>query len=284
MRDEWLELIEEYPQVAFNYKSFQGILNDRAHGFKHIYIAEPETMWPAQWDPEVLEQYDTVITYNPTFYNQWKSRLNLRLVQGVLACNFSRNNITDDELVPYKKKLDRCCILNRYYELPGPPEGFIKWLLPEIATKMDADVWSPQAWGFKERFCGTVPSPYHHSHVNQLKKIAEYRYCICFESTYHETMSMGFITERLANCLKAGTIPIYYGCYNIKDYVPTELFIDFRKYYNPKINETYIALKEYLQSITEDEYNDCVRAGREWVKTCRLGSTEDLRTLLSTLV
>ena len=59
---------------------------------------------------------------------------------------------------------------------------------------------------------------------------------------------------------------------------PTELFIDFRKYYR-----NYDALKEYLQSITEDEYNDRVRAGREWVKTCRLGSTEDLRTLLSTL-
>jgi len=279
MKDEWLELIEEFPHVAFNYKNFNGTLNDRAHGFRHIYIAEPETMWPEQWDAEMLvQEYDTVITYNPAFYKFWKNWLPLRLVQGVLACNFSRNNLTDDELVPYKKKLDRCCILNKYYTLPGSPEGFIKWLLPEIAVQMDADVWSPQAWGFNETFCGTVSSPYHHSHVNHLKKIAEYRYCICFESTYHEDMSMGFITERLANCLKAGTIPIYYGCYNVEDYVPTELFIDFRKYYR-----NYPALKAYIQSITEDEYNDRIRAGREWVKTCRLGSTEDLRILLSTL-
>lgn len=57
--------------------------------------------------------------------------------------------------------------------------------------------------------------------------LAQYRFCICFEN---EATMPGYITEKIFDCLVAGTIPIYLGAPNVSDYIPPDAFIDMRKF------------------------------------------------------
>lgn len=55
----------------------------------------------------------------------------------------------------------------------------------------------------------TIPKrdPYSKSQDDYLKILGEYRFCICFENTSQK----GYLTEKLYNAMKSGTVPIYWG-------------------------------------------------------------------------
>ena len=62
--------------------------------------------------------------------------------------------------------------------------------------------------------------------LSKFDVLRRYQFCLCFEN-----MAMnGYITEKLFDCLYAGTIPLYLGAPDILRYVPEGVFIDCRKY------------------------------------------------------
>jgi hypothetical protein len=202
----------------------------------------------------------------------------MKLVKGCLACNgyYNLNHFRN-----YEERISGACILNNLYHTGII--GDIIYLREEIVNnlKYTVDIWSKNKWssGFK----GTVNSPIHHSHINHLDKINEYKFCICFESLYHEYYSWDFMTERMFNCFKAKTIPIYIGCYNIEQHVPKELFIDFREYYNPKKRD-YNSLSSLLKSFPKNKWEDMTEKAFEWNKTNRIGNIEDIENTISELL
>jgi hypothetical protein len=122
-----------------------------------------------------------------------------------------------------------------------------------------------------------TPLYFNQSHYEILKKINEYMFCWCPESTYHDLWSYGHITERLFNCFKAKTIAIYYGCYNIEELVPKELYIDFRYFVND-----LDGLSKFLIELSKDRnrYIDMVESAYEWNKTNKIGSIIELEKVL----
>jgi len=278
--DDWVRLNEQYPHVAFNWKGFDGKIHSREAGYRIFYPGEPFIGHAENWDLNVLRQYDHVITWNPAFYEMYSPVLNMHLVDGVLGCNPSHRI----ECVTFENKIDGVCCLNNVY--PNNRTGSIYWLRNEVMQNigggMVRHVWAPKsrAWG-GGCYQGEVESPIHHSHPNQLRKISEYKFCLCLESSYHSFWTQGFITERILNCFRAGTIPIYMGCYNLERYVPDGLYIDFRKYYGQQ--RDYDGLTERLLSIGKDEYEKMVAAAYRWVSTCELGSVAVLEELIASL-
>lgn len=81
----------------------------------------------------------------------------------------------------------------------------------------------------------------------KLKEMSKYKYCICYEN---QNNLNGYITEKIFDCFISGCIPIYYGAPNITEYIPQGCFVDKRKY------KTYEELTAYLDSITEQQYNE----------------------------
>ena len=81
---------------------------------------------------------------------------------------------------------------------------------------------------------------------NKYKILSRYKYSLCFENMSDVD---GNISEKIFDCFKAKCVPVYYGGKNIADYVPEDLFIDFRKFSN--FEELYI----YLKNITKKQYN-----------------------------
>lgn len=280
--DDWLRLIEQYPHVAFNYKNFNGPVNTPDRGYLHLYQGEPFIGMRENWDINVLRQYKTVITWNPKFYENYRAVLNMRLVKGVLGCNCP--GMLEDP-VPWDRKINGVCILN-HFSGTGLV-GDIYWLRSEVMNNIGGDlarhVWCTKRWG-GEMYQGAVEAPYHHSHPNHLRKISEYKFCVAFESTWHPFWSAGFVTERILNCFRAGTIPIYIGAYDIEQYVPQDLFIDFRAFWpSLKAGRDYGAMTAVLQNFSKDRYEDMVGRAREWVRTCRIGNIPDLEDLLRSL-
>jgi hypothetical protein len=144
-----------------------------------------------------------------------------------------------------------------------------------VSPHLVKHVYSPTPW-CEELYqgpCGNRPS-----HIDLLGLLNLYLFRICFESTYHPMWSWDFMTERMFDCFKTKTVPIYLGCYNIEQHVPKELFIDFRDFgFDIK------ALADYLISFPKDKYIEMTEAAYKWVKTCRIGSVEDLENLLKDL-
>lgn len=280
--DEWLRLQQDHPHVAFNYKNFNGGFNTPDRGFHHLYQGEPLIGMQENWDVSILRQYDTVITWNSSFYENYRAVINMRLVNGVLGCN--RPDVLNDP-VPWDQKIHGVCILNNLYGTGRI--GDIYWLRNEIMQNVGGTlarhVWCTRKWG-GGMYRGAVESPYHHSHPNHLRKISEYKFCVALESTWHQFWSVGFVTERILNCFRAGTIPVYIGAYDIERYVPTDLFIDFRDYWpSLKAGRDYDRLTHDLETFPKDKYEDMTGRAREWVKTCRVGSIPDLECTLRSL-
>ena len=122
---------------------------------------------------------------------------------------------------------------------------------------------------------------FHQSHYENLKKINEYLFCWCPESTYHELWSYGHVTERLFNCFKAKTIAIYYGCYNIEELVPKGLFIDFRDF-----KDNLAGLSDFLIDLANDKerYNFIVESAYKWNLTNEIGDIRKVEDVLQECV
>lgn len=273
-KDEWQYLIEKYPNVAFNYKTFDGKLQSKKDGYNLIVICEAKTTMPEQWTPITLRQYDGVITWNEKFYEEHKHELNMKMIKGCLWCN---SYYELDSFKSYEEKLNKVCMMSKKYFVGGRSGDIVHLrgeAVKQLSKEIEVDVWCTQRWG-GERYKGTVESPIHHSHINHLRKLNEYRFSLCFDPVYHEYWSCGLVTERLFNCFKSKTVPIYFGCYNIEDFVPTSLFVDFRKF-----NRNYKVLADYLNSMSKDQWTDMTEAAFEWNKTNRIGSVEDLESTI----
>lgn len=59
----------------------------------------------------------------------------------------------------------------------------------------------------------------------------------------------GCHTLRIFDCLQAGCIPIYLGTPDITDYIPSNTFVNKRKF-------TYPELLEYLESVEQEEFEE----------------------------
>jgi hypothetical protein len=81
---------------------------------------------------------------------------------------------------------------------------------------------------------------------DKIQTLANYKFSICYENTSDKE---GYITEKIFDCFKAGVIPVYLGAPNIEKIVPTNCFIDKRRF------KTYQALQEFLLNMTEAEFN-----------------------------
>lgn len=78
----------------------------------------------------------------------------------------------------------------------------------------------------------------------KLITLRNYKFALCYENGRDID---GYITEKIFDCLFAGTIPIYWGAGNITKYIPANCFIDRTQF------KTDQHLYEALKKITDEE-------------------------------
>jgi hypothetical protein len=270
-RDEWYYLAEKYPQVAFNHRWGSRYFWPQ-DGYRHLLCAEPYIELPENWDFNIIRQYDTYITFSRKMYERHKHEMNIKLMRGCVGCN---GYYELDNFLSYDEKKKGVLFLNK---LGGTGrEGDIYYMRKKVLDELRIEpmvkhVFAREPWG-GDHYQGSLP--FYHSHYENLKKINEYLFCVCFESTYHPFWSYDFITERMFNCFKSKTVPIYFGCYNIEDWVPSNLYIDYREF-----NFDNTKLSEYLLNFPKQKYVEMTEAAYEWNKTNRIGNIQDLEEIL----
>lgn len=83
-----------------------------------------------------------------------------------------------------------------------------------------------------------------------------HKFTLCFENM---TGINGYVTEKLFDCFRAGTVPVYWGANNISEIVPSSAFIDYRNYSSPQ------TLHNYLESVDKVEYEEYLSEGRAFI-------------------
>jgi hypothetical protein len=82
-------------------------------------------------------------------------------------------------------------------------------------------MWPPNLLNYKK-----LISIYRGPCESKHEVLSRYKFSLCFEN-----MSMqGYVTEKIFDCFYTGCIPIYLGAKNISKIIPSDSFIDCRKY------------------------------------------------------
>lgn len=112
--------------------------------------------------------------------------------------------------------------------------------------------WWPY-WRYRSR----LMSSYRGICASKWDVLSKYRFSLCFENS----PMLGYLTEKIFDCLYAGTVPVYWGAPDIAKLVPPTAFIDMRKF------SSYDEMFNYTQSMKEPEWIAMREAGREFLRT-----------------
>ena len=94
--------------------------------------------------------------------------------------------------------------------------------------------------------------------MDKMRTLGNYKFSLCYENQKNIN---GYITEKIFECFYGGVIPVYWGANNIEKYVPSDCFIDRRKF---KSNEE---LYFYLQNMSEQEYDKKIKKIDEFLSS-----------------
>lgn len=112
-------------------------------------------------------------------------------------------------------------------------------------------MWFPY-WQHRSALLGA----YRGACSSKLEVLSQYQYSLCFEN-----MPMnGYITEKIFDCLYAGTVPIYLGAPDIEHYIPPACFVDMRKFASYK--EAYT----FVKHLPRDEWIKMRLAGQAFLR------------------
>jgi hypothetical protein len=127
--------------------------------------------------------------------------------------------------------------------------------VPRIAQR--ALNWAEARWAsaFPDPLLSTARSVWKGVAESKSETLSRYKFALCFENT----ALRGYVTEKIFDCIFAGTVPIYMGAPDIAEHVPAEAFIDLRRF------ASYADLKKYLVSLDDAEWERMREAGRDFV-------------------
>lgn len=113
-------------------------------------------------------------------------------------------------------------------------------------------MWPPYWMHYK-----SLMSIYRGSCESKYEVLSRYKFSLCFEN-----MAMkGYVTEKLFDCLYAGTIPLYLGAKDIEALVPVEAYIDCRQF------ASWEEMSNKVLSMTDAEVVAMREAGREFIQS-----------------
>ena len=105
----------------------------------------------------------------------------------------------------------------------------------------------PSYWAMRSR----IAPIYKGACDSKYEVMSQYAFCLCFENM----VMRGYISEKILDCFYAGTVPVYLGAQDIRDFVPGEAFIDARQF------GSWAALWAYVASLSEAQIQAMREAG-----------------------
>lgn len=271
---EYEQLQKEYPNIAFNDNPEKRTKNHSLFQFETYNIV------PQNYQSHIFD-YGKIITWNSKLYNKLKEYILIHdlpvemiQVNGFPLCD---DNYSLDSFIPNNQK-QGICLICRHRK--GTEEFDISHKRLEVMQQLNYPIkhcYGRVAYGDGMYMgpIGTNRKEQSPSSIEKLKTLNKYKFCLCFENCYHELWSWDYITEKITDCFKAKTIPIYWGCYNIEQHIPKDIFIDFREWIN-----NIEGLSQYLLNFRDDVYEYMTEKAFEFVNNWQWGNIKELREVL----
>jgi alpha(1,3/1,4) fucosyltransferase len=209
-----------------------------------LILWEPPTVLPQQYSKYIHKYFKKILTWDDD------------LVDNIKYFKFYYPSYKQmiKKIVPYKEKKFCCMIVankeSKYFnEIYSERKKAIQFFDNQKKGSFDLYGWNWEKNGYKN-YKGQIPSK-----INVLKN---YKFSICFENTKN---IKGYVTEKIFDCFHAGVVPIYFGAPNIADYIPTDCFIDFRKFKN--YNDLYF----FMKNLSQVEYDIYIKNIRKFLNS-----------------
>lgn len=104
-----------------------------------------------------------------------------------------------------------------------------------------------------------VRATYRGTVADKAATLAGYTFSLCFENSILE----GWITEKIFDCFYTGTIPVYLGAPDVERWIPSECFVDARRF------SGYEELRSYLNGLSPAAIEAFRVAARDFVRSDR---------------
>jgi hypothetical protein len=168
--------------------------------------------------------------------------------------------LTQGEL--YTKRLEAIEYFHRYREIDlyGPnwahmPYRVGKTWMPATAQRLVRALWDARQRVWPIPLYAAAAQASRGPVRSKIETLGRYHFCLCFENM----VLKGWTTEKLFDCLFAGTIPVYWGATDVEAWVPPECFVDMRRF------RDFGELREFLHGLTQAERSRYREAGRAFV-------------------
>ena len=194
---------------------------------------------PAPIDPFYLKNVGRVYTYNDMLLD------NKHFFKFFYP--YAKEMISE---IPSFEQKKFCTLVTRHFT----PERIevVKFFNNKKSGEFDFYGANPGPFEKNKNYKGPIPG--YHSGLEKVEILKNYKFCMCFENTYH---LKGYITEKIFSCFSAGCVPIYYGAPNVYEYIPKNCFIDYRDFSN--LQSLYQFLKR-MSGATYQRYIDNIKS------------------------
>lgn len=221
---------------------------------RHVILQECEVIIPRNWNENNHLQFNKIFTWNDKLVDSSKYvKLNFpqlfpdsicKEISGKtkLCTMIAGNKKSSHELEIYSKRVEAI----HWFE-KNHPKDFdlygIKWDEYRFLGLKTGRALS--RIGFPIRLL-TPEFPSYRGRVQTKQTVLEkYKFAICYENARDIS---GYITEKIFDCFFAGCVPVYWGADNITDHIPSNCFIDKRKF------KTYEELYDFMIHMNEQDY------------------------------
>jgi hypothetical protein len=251
-----------------------------------VVIVEAYSIQPMSYDVDLLKQYKSVVTWNSKFYEQNKDHMNIYLMKDFF-CAFDLKDECNylDCFIDYDNKIKGVCLVSNLLTYYDSNVGAIGYKRLEIMKNLNngliKHVYGSNDCG--EMYRGVIgeKNPNYSSidifkhRRDKVKRVNEYLFSLVCENSYHEFWSWDYITEKIWDAFMAKTVPVYYGCYNIEQRIPRDLYVDYRNF------KTDNELSEYLTGFPKAKYINMVNRAFDFYKQQRPCFLMDLKQILA---
>lgn len=220
-----------------------------------LIIEEGPLIHQENWKDSNHELFDYIFTWNDDYVDNIKYfKFNVHYIQDMvrlkqpkekLCVMIARNKRAwgTGELYTERRKIIR------FFEKKHPAdfdlfgEGWDLYYFPSNVPILKLFNGRKLYW-FRSRLKETYPSS--RGPIQSKNAIlSKYRFSISFENSIGPT---GYISEKIWDSFAAGTIPVYLGAPNVKNYIPENCFVDYRDF--KSMDELY----KFMSLMSDTEY------------------------------
>lgn len=235
------------------------------HPEDSVIILEPIVTTPSHYDLEYLSKFKYVFSWASKYFQTTKIKDKLVEINcGSELCGpkiIPRENIGNNHIpwISWDNKIDGVVIVscNKQSQHQASIYKLREMLADTLYSNGYRVDWYGHQYLHKPYYKGSIPE--------KLQLISKYKFHICTENTYSPIFSHNYLTEKLAHCLYAGTVPLYMGAYNIDELLPKNSFVDLRNFVTLKDKMNILAqpLLEHLRTFSEKDAEHCREATRQ---------------------